>query len=256
MKERTDEKIIRNYLSDYAAEIKIETVDVIDSTNDELKRRAENGEGEVSLLVAEKQTKGRGTKGRSFFSPGGTGIYMSLLLRPAYTPEECTFLTTMAAVSCAKAVERLIGISLQIKWVNDLYLDGKKVGGILTQAHLSKDGRRVEWAVVGIGINLSEPEGGFPDELKDIATALGKKGCDIKNRLIGEIINEFMLYYRRLNEREFVQEYSKRLLGLNKEITLKEGEEEYTGTVTGIDDMCRLKISLPDGSERILSSAF
>lgn len=255
MKERADEKIIRKYLSDYAGDIKIETVDIIDSTNDEMKRRAAKGEGEVSLLVAEKQTKGRGTKGRSFFSPGGTGIYMSLLLRPAYTPEECTFLTTMAAVSCAKAVERLIGISLQIKWVNDLYLDGKKVGGILTQAHLSKDGRRVEWAVVGIGINLSKPEGGFPDELKDIATALGKKGCDIKNRLIGEIINEFMLYYRSLTEKEFIREYSQRLFGLNEEITVKEGEEEFKGRIIGIDDTCRLKLKLPDGSERVLNSA-
>ena len=105
MKERADEKIIRVYLADYASGIKIETLDIIDSTNDEMKRRAVEGEAEISLLIAEKQTKGRGTKGRSFFSPEGTGIYMSLLLRPTYTPQECTFLTTMAAVSAAKAVK-------------------------------------------------------------------------------------------------------------------------------------------------------
>lgn len=256
MKERADEKIIRNYLSDYAKEIKIETVDVIDSTNDELKRRAEKGEEEIYLLIAEEQTNGRGTKGRSFFSPEGTGIYMSFLLRPVYAPQECTFLTTMAAVSCARAIESIAGRKAQIKWVNDIYLDGRKAGGILTQAHLSKSGKEVEWAVVGIGVNLSEPEDGFPRELAEIATAVGEKEEKIKNRLISEIVNEFIFYYRRLNEKEFVQEYSKRLLGLNKEITLKEGKEEYTGTVTGIDDMCRLKISLPDGSEKILSSAF
>ena len=221
-----------------------------------MKRRAEKGEKEIALLIAEKQTKGRGTKGRSFFSPEGTGIYMSFLLRPSYSPQECTFLTTMAAVSCARAIEKVNGIKLQIKWVNDLYLDRKKVGGILTQAHLSKDGKQVEWAIVGIGINLSEPEGGFPEDIKEIATALGKKDAHIKNRLISEIVNEFTFYYRNLLQKEFIKEYSKRLLGLNEKITVKEGEEEYKGTVSGIDDMCRLKISLPDGSERILSSAF
>lgn len=255
MKECADAKIIREYLADYAADIKIETVDIIDSTNEEMKRRALKGEGEISLLIAEKQTKGRGTKGRSFFSPGGTGIYMSLLLRPAYTPQECTFLTTMAAVSSAKAIERLTGINVNIKWVNDLYLNRKKVGGILTQAHLSQSGKKIDWAVVGIGINLSEPEGGFPEELKGIATDLGKKDGNIKNRLIAEIVNELVLYYRNLLKKEFIEEYSLRLLGRNEEITVKEGNEEYKGTVIGIDEMCRLKISLPDGSIKVLSSA-
>lgn len=255
MKECADEKIIRKYLSDYAEDIKIETVDIIGSTNDEMRRRAEQGEREVSLLIAEEQTKGRGTKGRSFFSPEGTGIYMSFLLRPTYTPQQCTLLTTMAAVSTAKAIEKVTGRNPQIKWVNDIYLCRKKVGGILTQAHLSKSGKEIEWAVVGIGINLSEPEGGFPEELKKIATALGKRDEHIKNRLISEIVNEFTLYYRNLIQKEFIEEYSKRLLGLNEEITVKEGEEEYKGSVIGIDDMCRLKIRLPDGSVKILSSA-
>lgn len=255
MKECADEKIIRKYLSDYAEDIKIETVDIIDSTNDEMKRRAEKGEEEISLLIAEEQTKGRGTKGRSFFSPGGTGIYMSFLLRPAYTPQECTFLTTMAAVSSAKAIEKVTGIKLQIKWVNDLYLEGKKVGGILTQAHLSKEGTKTEWAVVGIGVNLREPEGGFPEELKGIATALGEKEARIKNRIISEIANEFILYYRSLTEKEFIKEYSVRLLGVNEEITVKENGKEYKGTVIGIDDMCRLKLRLSDESEKVLGSA-
>ena len=256
MKERADEKLIRSYLAPYAEGVKIETVDIIDSTNDEMKRRALKGEGEISLLVAEEQTKGRGTKGRSFFSPDGTGIYMSLLLRPTYTPQECTLLTTMAAVSSAKAIEKVTGLTVQIKWVNDIYLGGKKAGGILTQAHLSKNGKETEWAVVGIGINLSEPEGGFPDEIKGIAVSLGEKDGQIKNRLIAEIVNEFIAYYRSLMKKEFIEEYSERLLSLGEEITVQEGEVEYTGRVIGIDGMCRLKIRLPDGIERVLGSAF
>ncbi len=256
MKERADAKIIRKHLTDESVNLKIETVDIIDSTNDEMKRRAENGEGETALLIADAQTKGRGTKGRSFFSPDGTGIYMSFLLRPDFTPQECTLLTTMAAVSSARAVERVTGIKLKIKWVNDLYLNGKKVGGILTQAHFSKSGKEIEWAIVGIGINLSEPEGGFPDELKEIAAALGDKDGNIKNRLIAEIANEFTSYYRSLTEKEFIKEYSERLLGLKEEISVKNGDEEYKGTVVGIDEMCHLKIRLADGSERVLNSAF
>lgn len=255
MTERADEKIIRKHLAAYVGDIKIESVDLIDSTNDEMKRRAEKGERKTTLFIAEEQTNGKGTKGRSFFSPGGTGIYMSLLFRPAYTPQECTFLTTMAAVSCARAIEKVVGVKMKIKWVNDLYLNGKKVGGILTQAHLSKNCKEIEWAVVGIGINLSEPENGFPQELKEIATSLGENERNIKNRLIGEIINEFLSYYHSLTQKRFIAEYSERLLGLNEEITVKQGGKEYQATVVGIDDVCRLKIRLPDGSETVLSSA-
>ncbi len=255
MNERADVKNIRRYLSAYAECVKIETVDIIDSTNDEMKRRAEKGEEEIAVLIAEEQTNGKGTKGRSFFSPEGTGIYMSFLLRPTYSPQQCTLLTTMAAVSTARAIEKVTGSSPQIKWVNDIYLDGKKAGGILTQAHLSKNCKEIEWAVVGIGINLSEPKGGFPEELTEIATALGKKDTAVKNRLIGEIINEFILYYGNFAGKEFLEEYSSRLFGLNEEITVKEGDKEYKGIIIGIDDMCHLKIRLPDGSEKTLNSA-
>ena len=105
----------------------------------------------------------------------------------------------LAAVSSARAIEKVVGVKPQIKWVNDIYLDGKKVGGILTQAHLSKDCRDVLWAVVGIGINISEPEGGFPDELRSIAASLGKNDGSIKNRLIGEIVNEFVSNFLKNN---------------------------------------------------------
>lgn len=255
LREYADEKIIRKYLSDDAKNIKTEVIALIDSTNDEMKRRAAKGEPEISLLIAEAQTNGRGTKGRSFFSPAHTGIYMSLLLRPTYTPQECTLLTTMAAVSTAKAIEKVVGSAVQIKWVNDIYLNNKKAGGILTQAHLSKDGKEIEWAVVGIGINVSEPDGGFPTELTEIATSLGNKEEHLKNRLIGEIVNEFVYYYRNFLKKEYIEEYSKRLLGLHEEITVKEGTEAFAGTIIGIDDQCRLKIRLPDGTEKILNSA-
>ena len=255
MREYADEKIIRQYLSGAAKDIKIETVKLIDSTNDEMKRRAAKGETEIALLIAEEQTNGRGTKGRSFFSPEGTGIYMSFLLRPTYTPQDCTLLTTMAAVSTAKAIEKVTGLAPQIKWVNDIYLHKKKAGGILTQAHLSMDGKEVEWAVVGIGVNLSEPAGGFPTELTEIATTLGNENGQIKNRLIAEIANELICCYRNLLQKEFIAEYSARLLGLHEEMTVLLGESQITGEVIGINEQCRLLLRLPDGSTKILNSA-
>ncbi len=256
MKERADAAIIRRYLSAYAQEIKTETVGRIDSTNDEMKRRAAKGEAEISLLIAEEQTQGKGTKGRSFFSPDATGIYMSLLLRPAFSPQQCTLFTTMAAVSTAVAIERVTGRSPRIKWVNDIYLDGKKAGGILTQSHLTENGKAVEWVVVGIGINLSEPDGGFPAELTRIATTVGKEDTCIKNRLIAEIVNEFVFRYRSFPQTDFIAEYSERLLGLHEEITVKDEDGEYEGEIIGIDAQCRLRIRLPDGREKILLSAF
>ncbi len=255
MREYADEKIIRQYLSDNAKVIHIDTLALIDSTNDEMKRRAAKGEPAISLLIAEEQTNGRGTKGRSFFSPEGTGIYMSILLRPTYSVQDCTLLTTMAAVSTAKAIEKVTGLTPQIKWVNDIYLNGKKAGGILTQAHLSKDGSQVKWAVVGIGVNLSEPDGGFPAGLTQIATTLGNEEEHIKNRLIAEITNEFVFYYNNLSKKEFIEEYAKRLLGLHEEMTVQSGENQITGQIIGIDEMCHLQLRLPDGSIRILNSA-
>lgn len=252
--EKTDERVIRQYLSESACDIKIETVDLIDSTNEEMKRRAMKGEKEISLLIAEEQTKGMGTKGRSFFSPRSTGIYMSFLLRPEYSPEECTLLTTMAAVSTAKAIEKVTGKKAKIKWVNDIYIENRKAAGILTRAHFLKDNSRIEWAVVGIGINITDPEQGFPDEIADIAGTVGKIGEHTKSRIIAEIINSFTAYYRNLTKKEFIGEYSERLLWRSKSVTVTQGTDSYEATVTDIDSMCRLKVKLPDGSEKVLNS--
>ena len=109
---KADKSLISSYL---LSDIKVETVESIASTNDEMKIRAKEGEKEISVLIAESQTKGKGTKGRSFFSPDGSGCYMSLLLRPPYPAEDCTLLTTAAAVAVAKAIDSLTDKKAQIK---------------------------------------------------------------------------------------------------------------------------------------------
>ncbi len=252
---KANDKTIRKYLSQNAQGIKIETVDVVDSTNDEMKRRALMGEKEISLLIAEAQTKGKGTRGRFFHSPEGTGIYMSFLLRPSYTPSECTLLTTMAAVCTAEAIEKVTGRKTNIKWVNDIYIENRKASGILTQSHFSSDGKTVEWSVVGIGINITEPEGGFPEEIRTVAGAVGDSVPDTKNRIIAEIINSFYYYYPRLREKTFRKGYSDRLLWRGGKIKVTLGDKSYEAILVDIDEDFRLKVKLTDGSEIILESA-
>ena len=253
--QKANENAIRKYLSENAQSIKIEAVDVVDSTNDEMKRRALKGEKEISLLIAERQTKGKGTRGRSFHSPGGTGIYMSFLLRPPYTPSECTLLTTMAAVCTAEAIETVTGGKADIKWVNDIYIENRKVSGILTQSHFSADLKAVEWSVLGIGVNITEPEGGFPEEIRAVAGAVGDRVPDTKNRIIAEIINGVYNYYPRLREKTFRKGYSDRLLWRGDKIKVTQGDKSYEAILVDIDEDFRLKVKLIDGSEVVLESA-
>lgn len=254
---------IRSLLYNYAKNIDIEIVKEIDSTNNELKRQAKSGQGEIKMLVAESQTKGKGTKGRSFFSPANTGCYISFLLRPAYSPEECTLLTTAAATATALAIEsatgnlqRTTGKKAQIKWVNDIYMDRKKVAGILTEAAFKQDGKTIDYIIIGIGININPPEGGFPDEIKNIATCvITDEPMYIKNKLIAEIANALIFYYKTFKQKLFIQEYKKRLFFLGEEVTVTQGNKTYKATAVDTDEMCHLTVRTPDGTQKTLSSA-
>lgn len=246
----TNPEIIKSYLR-LKDPIKIETIPITTSTNENMKKRARLGEKEIAVLVADRQTSGKGSKGRSFFSPENTGIYMSFLLRPALTPPETTLITTMAAVALCEAIESLTDLEPKIKWVNDIFLGGKKVAGILTEGAY-KNGNKIDFAVLGIGVNLSVPAEGFPEQIRDIA---GTLGCgEIKDRLIAEIINRFVLYYKRLPNKSFMQGYKDRLFILGKDVTVTRGETSFVARAVDIDDMCALVVRTPDGQEQKLSS--
>ena len=249
-----EEAEIRSLLSDEARDIKISVVEVTGSTNEDMKKRAREGEDEISLLIANGQTAGKGSKGRSFFSPDGMGVYMSFLLRPDCSAEESTLLTPMAAVATALAIEKVTGTEAKIKWVNDIFVDSRKVSGILTEGTAKKGGHGLEWAVVGIGINIKRPEGGFPSEIKDIAGAVYEGGENLRNRIAAEVANGFVHFYKRLTERGFYEEYRKRLFILSREVTVTLADESFIATVVDLDPMFRLKIMLSDGEERLLSS--
>ncbi len=188
---------IRKYLDASLAHNAINVYTVTDSTNIRAREAALAGKPEGFAAVAGSQTAGRGRRGRSFYSPAGTGLYLSLLLRPAALPSRQTLkITTLAAVAACEAVETLSDRKAMIKWVNDIFIDGKKVSGILTEASFSLESDAAEYVILGIGFNILTPGDGFPEEIKDIAGAIFERPQkDIRNRLAAEFINRFMAAY-------------------------------------------------------------
>lgn len=255
---RLSEQAIRRRLSGAARDCRLEIHRSVDSTNNRLKAAAEAGAAEGLALLAEQQTAGRGRLGRSFYSPVGAGLYISLLLRPRLPMEQVTLITTAAAVAAAEAVERATGREIGIKWVNDLYYRGKKICGILTEASMDLEGGGLAYAVVGIGINVLPPPEGFPEELRDRATALydtpGACPPDMRSRLAAELLNTFWTLYRRLPDRTFLADYRRRSILTGREIAFLLRGEPCRGVVRTIDDEARLVVRLPDGrEERLLS---
>lgn len=168
------------------------------STNDEAYLLAENGAENGTTVTAREQTGGKGTNGRSFFSPGKTGIYMSVILR-SVKQDRLLDVTPMAAVAVSRTLDKIFGVKTRIKWVNDVYLDGKKVCGILTKAQ-SKNGK-TDFIVVGIGINLFAPEGGFPDDIKNTAGFVSRKYDEaLRQKTIEEIAALLCSYAERLDD--------------------------------------------------------
>ena len=144
----------------------------VDSTNSYLKRIAAEGAPDGAVAVADEQTAGRGRRGRSFSSSPGRGVYLSALLRPQLAPEKILPLTALGAVAACDAVERTCGVRPQIKWTNDLVLNGKKLSGTLTELSLEGESGALQYAVIGIGVNCNNTLEDFPPELRDVATSL------------------------------------------------------------------------------------
>lgn len=226
------------------------------STNTDALRLAEAGEGEGLLLIAGRQTGGRGRRGRSFFSPEGTGLYMSMLLRPAFGAEDVMLLTPMAAVAVAEALDALCGTAAAIKWVNDILLNGKKVCGILTEATFS-EGAVPNAVVVGIGLNLVAPPGGFPAEIRDIAGAVfDAPPADetVAPRLIAGIWDRFFAYYRHEPLTGFAEIYRKKQTLIGRDVSVHRPSGIAFATVLGVDDRCGLTVRYLDGAEETLTS--
>lgn len=228
----------------------------VTSTNTLLKVQAEQGAPEGTVLIAESQTAGKGRLGRHFTSPPGTGIYFSLLLRPRCTAEKSLFITTTAAVAVCEAIEQVTGLNPQIKWVNDVYLNEKKVCGILTEASIDFENGGLNWAVLGIGINIAVPEEGFPEEIRSIAGAIFDGPCpvEMRSRISAAVISRFFALYKNLGSNAFIESYRSHSFLTGRAITFSLGEETYRGVVTGISDEAHLLVRLDSGEERAFSA--
>lgn len=228
--------------------LKIDVRDEVTSTNTVLKAIAEQGEKEGYVLISQEQTGGKGRLGRSFYSPFGSGLYMSILLRPKFSAENSLFITTAAAVATANAVREITGADAKIKWVNDIYIGYEKICGILTEASINFETNGLEYAVLGIGVNIKEPEGGF-GELKGIATAIYKaeppKGT--RARLAAGILAKFMEFYNSLEEKAFMEEYKSLSFLTGIEIEYLLADKTESGVVLGIDDDAKLIVKLHSG---------
>lgn len=247
-----NEQTIRKELSQYNNEVRFILKEEVTSTNDELDLLAKNGMDEVTVMLSESQTLGKGRMGRTFHSPRNSGIYMSILLRPHILPEDCNLLTPMTAVAAAKAISEVLSVKADIKWVNDIYVKGRKAAGILTKAAFSsKD--KTDYVIVGIGINLTVPKEGFHEEIKDIAGAVCEKvSSEERDRFVGVFLREFLSYYNCIPEVTFCEEYRKRLLYIGEKITVREKESFYTATVLGVNERLQLEVLTEDGKEKTL----
>ena len=242
----------------------------LSSTNDLGKSLAAEGEPEGLVILAEEQSRGRGRFGRSFYSSAGSGLYMSILLRPRCSAQEALSITAAAAAAVSEAVEKVSGVKAEIKWVNDVYCRGRKICGILTEAGFDLEGGGLEYAVLGIGVNVKLPESGIPDELE------GKIGYvfedetappDVRNHLAAVIIDRFFSYYDHLEEKTFMETYRQRSFLDGKTVKFlstgaaavqkreaagSEADLYETAVVLGIDEECRLLVRLADGGIKAL----
>ena len=231
---------------------KIKRFSKVTSTNDIAKGLAKNGEDEGTVIIADAQECGRGRMGRAFFSPEGTGLYMSILLRPKFKAEGALLITTAAAVAVAEAVEKHTGEGVQIKWVNDVFKNGKKVCGILTEGSIAQN-NLFEYAILGIGINLTYPKSGF-GALESIAGAVFENDAFDRERFIGDILEGFKQYYLALEDKPHLDGYLKRDMLIGKEVdVISAGEVLYSAKVTDIDKDFALVIE-HDGIKEALSS--
>jgi BirA family biotin operon repressor/biotin-[acetyl-CoA-carboxylase] ligase len=212
--------------------------DVTDSTNTQAKSLGEGDAPNGTLVVAGKQESGRGRRGRSFESPAGTGIFMTLLLRPEIEPQNASMLTLVSALAVAKGIEHMVDLPVQIKWPNDIVINGKKVCGILTEMSAQMD--YVNYIVIGIGINVGNEE--FPEEIKDVATSIYLESGKHVNRamLIEKIWEEFEDYYELYEKTQdlssLVKEYDSYLINRGQKVRVLDSKEPYEGKAMGITD--------------------
>ena len=238
------EEGVRSYLPDDLKKNKIIILKTVDSTNTYGKKIAADGAENGTVIIAEQQTAGRGRRGNSFYSPDKKGIYMSVIFRRGQFKENPDLFTICAGCSVCAAIERLTDKKPLIKWVNDVYLEGKKICGILSEATLDIESGTVDSVVVGIGVNLTTDD--FPEELKEKAGSIGEPVA--RNRIAAEIITQLYRCLDRSRE-ENLAAYKAHSLVLGKEVYYIKNNEPRSGKAIDIDDKGQLIVITENGQD-------
>ena len=246
---------IRRFLKPEYRDLDLTVLPTAPSTNALVREKANQGRPEGCVIVACEQTDGRGRYGRQFFSPIDSGVYLSLLLRPtAYSPQQATCLTAAAAAAMCQAIEAVTGQQPGIKWVNDIFLHGKKVCGILTEAAVGLETGALDYMVLGAGVNLYPPVKGFPEEIQPIAGSVLERSCpEAKNRLVGEFLNRFWDFYTHPECRTYLEDYRSRSLAIGQNVTVLSAGRAVSAYAYGIDDDFRLLVRYENGDTEALS---
>lgn len=250
-----NEPSIISFLETKALGRKMDIFKSIDSTNNFAKSLAQLGAVNGHTIIAEQQTTGKGRQGKKYYSPNNQGVYFSVIVRPQLSVEYALMITSCAAVAVAEAIEKVSGLNCGIKWVNDIYANGKKLCGILTEAAIGVEQGGLEYAVIGIGINVSNTN--FPKELEDIATSIRMETGKNVNRsqLIAEVLNCLERRFDDICTKEFIEDYRRRSVIIGKRINVTRNDTTEAVECVGIDSLGKLVVRRDSGEEIALSSA-
>ncbi|MDO5715386.1 MAG: biotin--[acetyl-CoA-carboxylase] ligase [Tissierellia bacterium] len=230
--------------------------DQIDSTNTEAKRLLYSQDVKnFTILVADEQFKGRGRRGKSFQSPKGSGVYLSIILHPEkkFDLNDFDLVTVRAAVAVVKTIKKFVEDGApSIKWVNDIYCKGKKVCGILSELDADFESKTVSSVIVGIGVNIKKPDGGFDPSVRDIAGWIAPKNRR-RNEFVASLMNEFYHVYYEMTDEEVLKIYRDHSLVLGKSLSFEHNGKRYEGIGKDINEKGNLIVETAQG-EMVLSS--
>lgn len=242
---------IKIFLNQEFKDIDVIYHNIVTSTNDLAKHIIVDEDVKETVIIADKQTAGRGRMGREFYSPEQTGIYMSVVIKPKVHISEISIITIMTALIVCGVIEKFTNNKAEIKWVNDVFVNGKKVCGILTEAISNFENGIVENIIIGIGININTED--FPEYLNDIA---GNITCGNINRneIIAEIINSLLKIQTNFNKKQLIDDYREKLFILNREIIYYKNNKSYNGFAVDISENGELIVKNSFGNLEKLSS--
>ncbi len=234
--------------------ISVKVYPTIDSTNQEAKRLLSDGAKDLTVIISSHQSAGKGRLGRTFHSPDRSGLYLSVIVTRELDMSDAILVTSAAAVAVREALASVCSRKVGIKWVNDLYIGEKKVCGILTEGVSGFESGKMESMIIGVGINLFPPEGGFPEEIASIATTLFEEETPQVNPLAARVITSLVHVLDDLHDPSIMDRYREHSLVLDRHVKVLQGNTAYTGTVKSINDDGTLNVVDDQGSEHLLSS--